>query len=267
MKAYYHTKKRCIVYIQKKADSDFWDRVWQDKGDWIKEITPKASKRTRTVSLITSFTKKTSKILEAGCGMGQYVYRLQKDGYQCSGVDYAKDTVEKLNKYYPNLDIREMDVFDLSGIKDGEYDCYYSGGIIEHFWDGYDGILKEADRVLSRDGVAIFVFPYMSKSRKLHKNKLNQLDSYDAPEGFYQFALDPKEFICKMKALGYRLIHKKRRNGLKGLIEVHPTFGFLSKLYNYKGHNRLVKLFRYILSDLLSLLDYGHTIEIVLKKR
>jgi SAM-dependent methyltransferase len=265
MLRFFYPQKGCIVYTKKRADGEFWDDTWNSQGNWIKEITPKASMLSAPVKLVKRFCKPEGKVLEAGCGMGQYVFRLSQEGYVCTGIDYAKKTVQTLNQNFPNLDIREMDVFNLSELKPSSYDCYYSGGVIEHFWEGYDGILKMAKRILKLNGIAIFTFPFMSENRKRMSKTIPVLENRK-PDNFYQFALDPIEFETKMKKLGFDLLHKNTRNGLKGFIEAYPKFFLLKKLYEYKGKSKLYKCVRAILSKTFAQIGYGHTIEMVFKK-
>ena len=260
-----YRKNNEIVYCYENATNDLWDEVWNKNSNWVYDITPKASKNSRAVALITKFAKTGSKILEAGCGMGQYVYRLNSMGYECIGIDYAEKTINKLNEVYPELDIRKMDVFNLSAFEKNYFDVYYSGGLIEHFWNGYDEIINEADRVIKPRGLLILTFPYMSRCRKKQLKSLTDLKLKE-PENFYQFALDSDHVISKLKAKGYKVLHKKGRNGLKGFIEAYPSVKFVSTIYNYSGNLKIAKIFRYVISDILAKLGFGHTVEIVLNK-
>ena len=65
------------------------------------------------------------------------------------GVDYAKNTVKRIKEICPELDIREGNVFNLN-FPDNFFGTYYSWGVVEHFEDGPEPILKEAYRVLER---------------------------------------------------------------------------------------------------------------------
>ncbi|MFX0076379.1 MAG: class I SAM-dependent methyltransferase, partial [Candidatus Hermodarchaeota archaeon] len=104
MKFYDSTKKQ-LIYIEKKASPSFWDEHWNIDGN-IKDELLKIKH-----SLVSQVTRKYMKpkdgiILEGGCGRGEHVASLTNSGYRAIGLDYAKKTVDKLNKYVPELDIR-----------------------------------------------------------------------------------------------------------------------------------------------------------------
>ena len=68
--------------------------------------------------------------------MGQFVFNL--DSSCVTGVDYARDVVETPNQEVPHLDIVVDDLHELNTIESASFDTYYSGGVIEHFYDGYE---------------------------------------------------------------------------------------------------------------------------------
>ncbi len=67
---------------------------------------------------------------------------MQAHGYQSAGVDFAKETIERVKEIIPKLDVRVGDVRDLQ-FPDNYLTGYWSLGVIEHFWDGYYDILEE----------------------------------------------------------------------------------------------------------------------------
>ena len=52
-------------------------------------------------------------------------------------MDFAEESVRRARLEYPGLDIREGDVRSLP-FPAGHFDGYWSIGVIEHFWGGYD---------------------------------------------------------------------------------------------------------------------------------
>ena len=54
--------------------------------------------------------KPRAKILEGGCEIGQNVYGLKSWGYEAYGVDFARETVERTKKEFPELKIFVQDV-------------------------------------------------------------------------------------------------------------------------------------------------------------
>ena len=66
----------------------------------------------------------------------------------------------------PDLNIDFGDVRSLP-YKKSSFDGIWSLGVIEHNWDGYDQILREAHRVLRSGGYFFLAFPSFSPLRKL----------------------------------------------------------------------------------------------------
>jgi ubiquinone/menaquinone biosynthesis C-methylase UbiE len=265
MQKLYDKNKNRLVYINKSATSDFWDKHWAN-GDFSKVIysTPN--------SWIVKVTKKylpvNSKILEGGCGPANHVHALNKHNYNVIGLDYAKNTVKNIKKEAPELDIVLGDVFNLP-FKDNSFDGYWSLGVIEHFWDGYDIILDEMRRIIKSNGYLFLTFPQMSSLRKMKaKNNKYNILSIDKtePSGFYQFALDPVNVINDVQKRGFNLVSKTSRDGFKGIKdEITSLNSSLSLISNSKL--KINSLAKKIVSKFGDKLNYGHICLLVFKRR
>lgn len=110
-------------------------------------------------------------ILEGGCGLGQYVAYYRREGYNIVGIDFATSTVRKLKEIRPDLPVQVGDVTKLP-FADDSVDCYYSGGVVEHFEEGPQKPLKEAWRVLKPGGRLLITVPYVNTIRRWrHRSK------------------------------------------------------------------------------------------------
>jgi len=215
-KKYYDKVNKRLVYIGSHADESFWDQHW-DTNDFKKSIQrnfdPFVTGHTK------KYIKKGGRILEGGCGIGQNVYLLNKHGYDVVGIDYAQKTVDKINTYAPELDVRFGDVRSLV-FEDDFFDGYWSFGVIEHFYNGYDEIMLEMHRVLKQKGVLLMTVPTMSLLRKLKVKKglyPQWIEESSQIEQFYQFSLDSTSIIEKFECNGFKLLTAKPISGFKGL--------------------------------------------------
>ena len=193
-----------LIYIGKSATEEFWDYHWGQNN--LAKAT-KANKKTFVSKVTGRYLPKGSRILEGGCGVGNHVFALNEHGYNVTGVDFAPNTVASLNKIVPELDIRVGDVRHLDFESD-IFDGYWSLGLIEHFWTGYDDIAKEMCRVIKKNGILFLTFPTFSFLRQM-KAKLNVYPTIEEndtePEGFYQFALSREKTINKFESNGFEL--------------------------------------------------------------
>ncbi len=262
---YYDSRKDRLVCIRENPTPDFWDRHWNLDGNIRNDII--GVKHTYVSGVTMHYlTPGSGIILEGGCGKGQHVASLVNNGYRCIGVDSARRTVELINKEIPELDIRYGDVMNLP-FEDSYFIGYWSLGVIEHFWEGYDTVASEMYRVLQRGGYLFLSFPSMSTLRKI-KAKLGLYRSIDesVPDGFYQFILNADRVLHEFRRLGFQLVDTHSWDGLKGVKdEIGLIKPLLQSLYDYRGESIFVRRCKGTLDSLLSYFA-GHNTLLVLVK-
>ena len=263
---YYDRLNNRLVFIQNRAEEEFWEKHWQ-KYDVEKVITSASSSRF-LLGNIRKYLPLGARVLEGGCGLGQYVYCLYVNGYDAYGIDSAQRTVEQINKAIPELKVLVGDVRELP-FERGFFDGYCSLGIIEHFYEGFDVVALEMRRVIKSGGYLFLTFPYLSnlRKKKIDKNKYELWKS--SPElvtNFYQFALSG-DSVCKFFLdLGFELIARRPINGLKGFkdeIDVGSLKGLLQKVYD--STSLPGRILAYGLDQMLSPLA-GHCEMMVLRR-
>lgn len=268
MTCYLDTSNKRLICFNQEATPDFWDNMWETNG-----LTREGILNVKD-TYVTRITKKyllpeDGVILEGGCGHSRHVAALVNRGYRCIGVDSASKTVQTINQITPELDVRLDDVRHLK-FEDAYFAGYWSLGVIEHFWDGYDTIGQEMARVLKPGGYLFLTFPYMSLVRKL-KAKTGLYQHWEettrAPASFYQFVLDRESVAHKFENWGLELVHSKPLFGLKGAKdEIGFLKWFLKPLYNYQGPSFIVRGFRFVLSALLTFFT-GHVMLLVFQRK
>lgn len=261
----YNQKNDSLIFVHQKATPEFWDEHWRTEELRKEVISCKYD------PFIVNTTKKycpdkNSRILEGGCGKAFNVYSLMFNGYDTVGIDYAKKTVEAVNRAIPELDVRFGDVRNLD-FPDDFFDGYWSIGVIEHYWWGYDQISREMGRVIKPNGFLFLTFPYISPLRKF-KIKLGlyrQFKGEIRPSNFYQFALDHKKVAEDFGKLGFQLMEERPFDAINGLKdEICVLKPLLQRLYDYKGNNILTML-KGVISILFERIA-AHSILLILKK-
>lgn len=255
-----------LVFIKEKATPHFWDILWSDGH--LKTIISNGRKD-RFVSKVTKKFIRPSmarKVLEGGCGRGQFVYSLKHSGYDAYGIDFAESTVRKINMAMPSLNVSIGDVRNLS-FQNDFFDGYWSLGVIEHFFEGYDAIIREMNRVIKPGGYLFLTFPYMSPLRKIksHLGLYPPIEGYaDKLSAFYQFALNHQAVIADLEIFGFSLELKRPLDGIKGMKdEIAPIAPFIRFIYQSKLLP--IKMLAAGLS-FISAPFCGHSILLVLKK-
>ncbi|MBI4098799.1 MAG: class I SAM-dependent methyltransferase [Candidatus Magasanikbacteria bacterium] len=269
---YYDPQHNRLIYIAEQASPEYWDRHWSFNKlrmeDLRREITRKHYDFL-VLPVTRDYLSPGSRVLEGGCGTGVHVYNLQRHGFESIGIDNAPETVRLAKEAVPEMDIRLGDVVHLD-FPDNHFDGYWSIGVIEHFRDGYDAVLKEMHRVLKPGGYLFLTFPYMSPLRRWRARRgqylemLKQVQHDSAPDGFYQFALDHRRVTKTFEANGFELIEEKPLDGWNGLAQEYPTNRLIIALT--KRASKIAKLARLVI-DYLARPVAGHGILLVVRKK
>jgi len=265
VKQFYDPLNNRLVYIESNANSHFWESHW-DKYD-LEQMIKSALLNRMVLVPSRRYLHKGARILEGGCGLGQNVWSLHKNGYDVYGVDYAASTVKKVNNAIPELKVSCGDVRSLR-FDNNFFDGYWSLGVIEHFYEGYDTILNEAKRVLKPGGFLFLTFPCMSKFRakKAAQGKYLLWDEpQELPGNFYQFALSAENVESTFRSKGFKLVKRKYTSGLKGFkdeIGHHQLKKLLQQIYDSKSFPGMV--LAWVLDKILSKFA-GHTRLLIFK--
>jgi SAM-dependent methyltransferase len=223
-------EKQRLAYYLDAADADFWDRHWQARH------SPRAYAEAERGELgwfeepFTRYLPKPGRILEAGCGPGQYVLALRARGYDVEGVEWGVETVQAVRALYPDLPIRVGDVTRLE-VPDGCYSGYISLGVVEHRQAGPEPFLQEAYRVLEPGGVALIAVPYFHPLRRL-KARLGLYRGRPAGLEFYQYAFAEAEFAACLQAAGFGIVGRTIYAGVKGVKDEIPA---LRRMLGWRG--------------------------------
>lgn len=204
-----------LKMFSKRADSsEFWEDHWEDTLTKVslQEYYNQHFLNRRMLSFFEKYLPRKGKIVEGGCGLAPWVYVLRKKGYGIEGMDYAEKTVEVVKNHFPELPVKAGDVFSLE-YPDNSVSGYISLGVVEHFEEGPQKILKEAYRVLKDGGIFICSVPYFNPLRKL-KHKLG---FYKKKGEFYQYAFTKKEMEKYLSEAGFKVIAVFYFDPLKGL--------------------------------------------------
>lgn len=261
----YDSKNKRLIYIENKPTAKFWDKLWEDQTNtqnpFIKKIDLIVTPTTK------KYLKPKSRILEGGCGHGTYVQILNSNGYNCIGVDFAKETVKRLNQKYPKTPIIYGDLTSLP-FKNNSFDGYWSLGVIEHFYNGFAPVLSEMKRVTKKGGYAFVSFPYMSPLRKFKARLgLYELQTKTSePKNFYQFALNHETVISIFKKSGFKLQKQKPYDGFSGLKKEISQLNFLlDPIAQYSTKILFVAGIRFVISKLVEKFT-SHSILLVFQK-
>jgi SAM-dependent methyltransferase len=259
-----------LIYLGEAPTPALWDSLWSLNRATVEQSTAPSRDGDQFVRFTSRFLKPSDGVFfEGGCGGGRYVAALQRAGFRVIGLDFAEETVRALNKYAPHLDVRKGDLRAIP-LPDASVVGYWSGGVIEHFWDGYRPLASEMSRVVQDGGYLFCSFPYMNPLRRL-KTRLGLYAAADfaaEPPGFYQFALSKAEVVRTMSEFGFVCLQERPVAGLKGILgELGFISGLLERLYSYEGSSRFVRASRRGCDVALTALGMAHSILLVFQRQ
>jgi SAM-dependent methyltransferase len=229
-------KNRRLIYFQGVSDADHWDRVWKLHETQSLYEAAERGDLGYYEDIFLKHLPREGKILEAGCGLGQIVIALRARGFEVEGVDYATQTIQELQRRFPQNPFRVGDVTKLEA-PDGFYSGYISLGVMEHLEDGPNLFLKEARRVLKKGGIACISVPYLNFLRRL-KAALGFYRGEENKLPFYQYAYSSLEFSQILKLAGFEIVATYQYSGYKGTKDELP---FLMEIFKWPQGWRLQK--------------------------
>jgi ubiquinone/menaquinone biosynthesis C-methylase UbiE len=146
---------------------------------------------------------KGKKILDAGCGMGQWVWFLNKQGYKTVGLDYSERMVGFLESRFPDLSWSVGAIQNIP-FKDCEFDHLISWGVIEHDSEGPGKALLEFHRVMRSGGILFVCVPIDTYlQRKSHEVQYPR----NIPGAvFYEYFYTADEFRSLLLSHKFRVI-------------------------------------------------------------
>ena len=172
--------------------------------------------------------KKGDKLLDVGCGRGEFVRGFKDLGLEVFGIDREKGDSEMLKGIEVELKDIENGIFPFS---DEMFDFVFSKSVIEHLWRP-DNFIKEICRILKPGGKIIIMTPDWHSQRWIFYDDYTHVHPYTTAslsgllkiygfkevtsEKFYQLPILWKHSWMKMFAKFLQLfgpvkkIHKKK---------------------------------------------------------
>lgn len=211
------------VYVSKSVignsvrdEQNYWDNNWSSENAEISlERIKKEEYFEKLLNLFKAY--KPKRILEAGCGRGQWIKGFQELGNTIDGTDFSFSGLQVAKKHNKTLlfqsDLRFIPV------KTGTYDFILSLGVIEHFEEGPEDTLKEHARILRSGGIMFAHVPYLNLNRRLNllwriyeflrqNSIVRRLLGLPQPI-FFEYMMTKKEVLKLFKNCGFEIIESQ----------------------------------------------------------
>lgn len=150
--------------------------------------------------LIKRYVRRGGRVLDAGCGFGEWVVFLSRRGYNAEGLDYSPELISRLRREYADLSWVEGRTQSIP-VPDATFDAIVSWGVIEHDPNGPQRALAEFRRVLTAAGRLIVTVP--ADTERMRADSKAQFPG----EGkFFQFLFKPEELNSALSRASFKVI-------------------------------------------------------------
>jgi len=198
-----------------------WTRIWETGGGGPTGRAERVPRREEFGIMWPYIQRlpKGSRLLDGGCGLGDWVLWLTKAGYPTVGLDVSKVTIGKLQQMFPDMEFAVGDIRD-TGQPPASFDAYFSWGTFEHFEEGFGRVVSEAYRVL-KPGAYLFVSTPFVNLRHAIADTLahpRRLPPQKERMRFYQWRLTRGELATILARHGFEVEDVKmigKRSGLQ----------------------------------------------------
>ena len=207
----------------------YWTKVWDNvnSASLVEEIEKRDE--FKIMSPYLSKLLPGSRVLDGGCGLGEWTVYHSSKGFNVVGLDISKATIQKLKENCRQGNFMAGDIRNTE-FEDNYFDAYFSWGAFEHFEDGLGAPLREARRILKTGGHLFISVPFQNGRHLLRdKRDLWRWDeSYDKHSGyrseirFYQWRLTKPELQREFEINGFRTVGIKticKRQGIRRVIK------------------------------------------------
>jgi SAM-dependent methyltransferase len=129
------------------------------------------------------------RILEPGCGRGEFLDSFRKLGMECHGIDLSPQAGSLLE----DIKVKQADLEkDRLPYEDNFFDVVYNKSLMEHLWNP-DEFLHEAHRILKPGGLLLCLVPDWESNYKIY------FDDFTHRTPFTKVALNDILLMCNFK--------------------------------------------------------------------
>jgi SAM-dependent methyltransferase len=207
----------------------YWTQIWEREGGpkgAVDKIPGKPEYRIMQPYL--AGLPKGARLLDGGCGLGDWTLCFSQQGLPTLGLDISRDTVAKLHSLFPDAEFAVGDIRE-TGLPDESFDGYFSWGTFEHFEEGFGRCVAEAYRLLKPGGYLFITVPFDNLRHMLREgfSGNRRAKPQSQPVRFYQWRLTRPELSAVLSQGGFEVLETRPIHNRQGVLRtLHHTFGF-----------------------------------------
>jgi SAM-dependent methyltransferase len=202
---------------------DFWTQRWESPEAVADPDSVARADEYKIMAPGLAGLPRGARILDGGCGLGEWTVFLTGRGFDVVGMDISERTIARLQAQFPGYRFVRGDI-RATGLAPASCDVYFSWGAFEHFENGPGDCINEAHRVLKPGGRLWVTVPFQNWRHILREAcpRYRWDQAYDLKPGyprlmrFYQWRFTRADLRQELEMRGFTV---------QDLIPIHRDQG------------------------------------------
>ncbi|PWT74110.1 MAG: hypothetical protein C5B60_07190 [Chloroflexi bacterium] len=192
----------------------FYESYWSDPATAIPTDDSTTSERKRLLDqALKHFLRQPSserhggKVLDAGCGNGEFTRFIGQCGYEATGIDIAEPAVQAANASLPGGRFFKCSLEETLPFHDAEFDAIWNTEVLEHLFDVH-ATLSEFNRVLREHGILILTVPFHGLVKNLFVAIVNFERHFNPYSSHIRF-FTKQSLNHSLNQAGFEILHSR----------------------------------------------------------
>jgi SAM-dependent methyltransferase len=202
-----------------------WTIIWeQEGGPQGRDDRIPSKEEYRIMAPYMARLPKGARVLDGGCGLGDWSLFFARQGFSVVGLDLSRQTVRQLKTRFPEAEFIDGDI-RRTVFPDSSFDAYFSWGVFEHFESGLQDCVREAFRIVKPGGWLIVSVP-LDNLRHAVLSTFTRPRLMEGNLRFYQWRLTRAELARELAMGGFEVIETRSIHKRQGILRcLHHEFG------------------------------------------
>jgi 2-polyprenyl-3-methyl-5-hydroxy-6-metoxy-1,4-benzoquinol methylase len=177
---------------------EYYEQYWDEPDEYNDPTTPQRQ------SLLKRHLRELppqSRILDAGCGRGEFCAFFESLGFRAEGIDISKAAIEYARTHHPGMTFHAGEIASFVSQHAGEFDCVCTSEVIEHLFD-VKSYLQASHALLRAGGTLIVTTPFHGLIKNVMIDFTNYAGHYD-PTGQHIRFFDSKSLRRCLQDSGF----------------------------------------------------------------